>query len=150
MQPFVQLKWKSFALEQKRSRGAYPNFDEFVKFVAEISDEMNDPVYGKLTGKNIQFRERSKSNAVNLFTTKGDSSSNMPSKSKAMVKPNSPCVICKQNHRLWNCDDFKRKTPKCCIIIIIIMRYKVFSFACLIYQVVTRTFAFGDRKVVAC
>ncbi|KAG1709157.1 hypothetical protein GQR58_002920 [Nymphon striatum] len=51
MPQFVQIKWKTLALENKRSKGVYPNFEDFVKFVADIAEEMNDPVYGQLDAR---------------------------------------------------------------------------------------------------
>ena len=43
---YAQLKWKKFALSYKDDIDAYPAFSDLVIFIAKLSRETTDPVYG--------------------------------------------------------------------------------------------------------
>ena len=46
LQPYLQNRWKRKAMEHKREKESYPDFDDFTKFVAIEAEEATDPVYG--------------------------------------------------------------------------------------------------------
>ena len=43
---YAQLKWNKFALNYKDDKDAYPAFSDLVTFIAKLSRETTDPVYG--------------------------------------------------------------------------------------------------------
>ena len=47
LQPYFQNRWRKQALDIKKMKGAYPEFNDLCNFIAEIAAEVNDPVYGK-------------------------------------------------------------------------------------------------------
>ncbi|KAG1655535.1 hypothetical protein GQR58_024454 [Nymphon striatum] len=109
MPQFVQIKWKTLALENKRSKGVYPNFEDFVKFVADIAEEMNDPVYGQLDSRRYPQKDNIRA------TTNVTATSKTPpiiSVDSTVSKCDEPCVMCNGVHKLWHCADFKKKSPQ--------------------------------------
>jgi len=105
LQPFLQDKWRKQAVALKRATGEYPNLKTLVDFVAEIADEMNDPVYGrsKLGTKDDkpEVFEKQKSQ-----TTTFSSDIKVAQSNKVYL-----CVLCKGEHRLFYCDSFKGMKP---------------------------------------
>ena len=77
----------------KRKHGRYPNFDEFVTFMNEKSDEANDPIYGQSS------------------SCKQTDSTNRPVKAcmncVSINRPSRKCVLCDDSHQLFQCDKFK-------------------------------------------
>ncbi|KAG1714704.1 hypothetical protein GQR58_000941 [Nymphon striatum] len=109
MPQFVQIKWKTLALENKRSKGVYPNFEDFVKFVADIAEEINDPVYGQLDSRRYPQKDNIRA------TTNVTATSKTPpiiSVDSTVSKCDEPCVMCNGVHKLWHCADFKKKSPQ--------------------------------------
>ncbi len=107
-------------MENKRNKGAYPEFKQFVEFIRKHSDEADDPVYGSVGSTG------GKTSGGSFGTTIGRSSGDVKYKDSSMnrsssfntnvnVKPNtrlnSPCVLCGQVHRLFYCDQFKAMKP---------------------------------------
>jgi hypothetical protein len=106
LQPFLQSKWRKQAVALKRATGDYPNLKMLVDFVRENSDEMNDPVYGKMKlglkdNSNSDLSERSKSQTTNF------SSDVKVSQGHKVYS----CILCKGAHKLFYCDSFKGMKP---------------------------------------
>ena len=100
---YVRTKWRKKALQLKRSTDKYPGFDVMVKFVSEIADDANDPVYG-YTPPTSTPRQSSSRNA-----SRGSSSVSFASS----VHTHRICIVCKRSgHRPYACDTFKQKTPE--------------------------------------
>ena len=94
---FMQNKWRSKSLKIKRDSGAYPKFSKLVEFISKNADDMNDPVYGNYNGK-------SDGRKVSNAATSSDNHSGYGGQE-------SPCILCKNLHRLWYCDKFKSMKP---------------------------------------
>jgi hypothetical protein len=45
LQPYLRNRWKRKAMEHKRDKESYPDFDDFTKFIAIEAEEATDPVY---------------------------------------------------------------------------------------------------------
>ena len=105
LQPYIRNRWRRRALEAKRDTNEYPGFEEFVKFVAMESEEANDPIYGHTS--NVKFT----SSSSNSKSAKSRSSSSCFSldlnKSSNSRRTLPPCILCKQDHRLFHCQQFK-------------------------------------------
>ena len=85
--------WRDRVFCIKRKHGRYPNFDGFVTFMKEKSDEANDPIYGQ------------------SFSCKQTDSTNRPVTScmncVSINRPSRKCVLCDDSHQLFQCDKFK-------------------------------------------
>ena len=46
LEPSLRYEWRSIVMKNKQSTGVYLKFSDFVIFVQELSDVVNDPLYG--------------------------------------------------------------------------------------------------------
>ena len=99
LQPYIRNKWKRLALERRRERDSYPNFEDLVRFVEEQADEAMDPIYGSASNSSEKVVRGSASN----FSTSASAASS------SMIK--YPCKLCQQFHKLFNCDKFREMKP---------------------------------------
>ena len=109
LQQYLKNRWKKIALECKRDKFCYPNFKRLVDFVRVEADDAKDPLYGKFgshTRSNDHQSSDSSKRHTSLVTSTGDDPSKSSSKSQHFCR--SPCVVCKDNHRLFFCDQFKK------------------------------------------
>ena len=89
----LNAMWRDRVFSIKRKHGRYPNFDEFVTFMKEKSDEANDPIYGQSSAsKQMDSNNRPAASSMNCVTT-----------SRLSTK----CVVCDENHQLFKCVQFK-------------------------------------------
>ena len=121
LQPCLQTRWKKLALKVKKKKDLYPSFSEFVDFMSQVASEMNDPVYGQMIPRRLhesspRDQPRSRSNsATSLNSVAGARQTPNPPSSGVSLhhprRPEPPCVMCGQSHRLWYCDKFKNLKP---------------------------------------
>ena len=90
---YVRNKWRRKALDYKRDHDAYPEFNDFVHFMQNISLDACDPVYG--------------SNLNGTSSMKGVSYHTV-----TQQDPTSSCIVCKQDHSLYRCDTFRGMSPR--------------------------------------
>ena len=127
---YIQIRWKKKALQIKNDTDIYPDFVELVQFITLVAEEVNDPVYGKMTFRKTDISKQKSSfvTSASPSTCKQDTSpgrlqgdqTRHPRESYQRQgyrqshyhRPEPPCVLCSQRHRLWHCDDFKKMTPK--------------------------------------
>ena len=121
---YVQNNWGKRGLKIKKNSGAYPKFDDLVDFITDVAQNAADPVFGQhyMRGDrpeakvNLTTHNAAAINASPLERVVPDSthatSPVLPStnRSGAYAKPEFPCVLCTQRHRLWHCNDFKAMT----------------------------------------
>ena len=108
----IRYEWRSRVMKNKQSTGVYMNFSEFVIFIQEQADIVNDPLYGKdvLEDRPNKSRMR-KSVSSALVSTKG--TTNSASISESSVQSNSDkcssmlCHLCSKNHKLYACYRFR-------------------------------------------
>ena len=104
----IQNRWKKKARTIKRVDGTYPKFPAFVDFMVEISIDINDPVYGDDSPKFAKSSPRlSTCNNVTAGSPGGASGRGGNSHERAM----RCCILCKQNHDLLSCQNFRQMTP---------------------------------------
>ena len=107
LQLYLKNRWKKLALESKRDKERYPDFKYLVDFVRREADEANDPVYGQFGSHSRSSTDLPKKQSTSLIT----STNVHPQKTKSSYR--SPCVVCRGEHRLFYCDDFKKmKVPE--------------------------------------
>ena len=102
---YVQMKWKKQALKHKHSKGKYPEFAELVAFIGHIAEECNDPVYGSF------FPNRDKKPTIVSMAAQAASTPSRPNSTRSYARPEPPCVMCSQPHRLWHCSQFRSLNP---------------------------------------
>ena len=89
----LNAMWRDRVFCIKRKHGRYPNFDEFVTFIKEKSDEANDPIYGQSSlGKQTYSTSRPVTSCMNFVS---------------IARPSMKCVLCDDSHQLFQCDQFK-------------------------------------------
>lgn len=104
LQPYIRTRWKRHAMEVKRSSDKYPDFKNLVDFVCKEADEATDPVYGKWNVSTKHSESQPKKHFTSLVT------STMSTTSFAHSRQQS-CVICREDHRLFWCPQFKSMKP---------------------------------------
>ena len=113
-------KWKKLALAHRRKHDDYPKFADFVEFIRSNAYDVCDPVYGNETFKPPRARKKASSHFVVSETSGKELESAhvmAPSGAKASAASapkqpiSQPCVLCKQNHRLFHCESFKSLQP---------------------------------------
>ncbi|KAJ8041442.1 hypothetical protein HOLleu_12255 [Holothuria leucospilota] len=108
-------RWKKLALKTKKSSGNYPDFKMLVTFLSDLAAEVNDPVYG-FCKKDKGYDKSKSTSATFAMSTQPvdgqDSNIHAGHKSSPYARPESPCILCGQTHRLWHCVNFKRLSPK--------------------------------------
>ena len=91
-------------MDHKRQNDHYPSFKQLVEFIIKEAVDADDPIYGQSkVGTLPQPQSDSKPKKTSFGSTTA------PSKEER--RPASPCILCKQYHRLFYCDSFKRLKP---------------------------------------
>ena len=88
--------------------------------MVKISVEMSNPVYGNTFPKRHGGASANSQNFTSISggvhhtkntTSAGAQASTSGIKQKTYAKPERPCVLCNESHRLWHCKLFKRMKP---------------------------------------
>lgn len=116
---YVQNRWKRKAVKVNKADGHYPKFEDFVEFVKDHAEEVNDPYYGYQNSTRPEAHKPGRQSAASNVTQSGKTN---PRDAKSFsggqnykpknVRPEAPCVLCSQPHRLWNCTEFKALNPR--------------------------------------
>ena len=145
-------KWKKLSLAHWRKHDDYPKFADFVEFIRSNTYDVCDPVYGNETFRPPRAGKKGSSHFVDSETSgKGLESACVMVPSGAMASATSspkqpisqPCVLCKQNHRLFTCESFKSLRPSA--------RFQVVKVDKLCYKCLLPGHFIGDcRKMTLC
>ena len=106
LHPQLRYKWRDIVMKEKRATSIYLKFSDFVQYVQDQADVVNDPIYGE----DALFVSTDKL-ANNKRPVTGFASATMdgdtPNRSQAFNqhKPNV-CLLCKENHKLFYCPTF--------------------------------------------
>ena len=106
--PQLRYKWRDHVMKKKKTTSAYLTFSDFVLYVQEQADIVNDPIYGK-----DALIDRS-----NHSLGSKKSVSSLPVATQAASKPDATlsaydgqrqpmCCLCDRNHKLYHCFQFK-------------------------------------------
>ena len=103
---FVRARWQKH-VQSIRLEGRDPNVEDVRQLIRAVAMEKNDPVYGSiLDGNSRELPKRSK--------LRKPAQSNIQLQSFSVQqnsdKPDVKCYFCEGQHRLENCEKFKRAT----------------------------------------
>ena len=114
---YIRNQWSKKAVRVKRANGSYPAFKDFVAFFREKAADCNDPVYGSdmfepqmhPKGSSSQFVVSGETpRATDAMAPPGATA--VPLRSLQRSQPGK-CVLCNDNHSIFQCDVFKAKSP---------------------------------------
>ena len=105
---FVRARWQKHVLSI-RLEGRDPNVEDVRQLIRAVAMEKNDPVFGSiLDGNSRELPKRSK--------LRKPAQSNIQLQSFSVQqnndKPDVKCYFCEGQHRLENCEKFKRQLAK--------------------------------------
>ena len=101
LQPYIRNKWRDFAFKQRDEKSRYPDFSEFVEFISKQAANATDPVYGSsMNIKDSTSKEGTSHPRSKVLTSQTD-----------VVKRVYECILCRENHRLFYCQQFKEMKP---------------------------------------
>ena len=108
----LRYEWRSRVMKSKQSTGIYLSFSDFVNFVQEHADVVNDPLYGNDALIDRSSRYSKKSTVTSLPSTiQGVSSAttNQDLEAASTYNPASSakCQLCLKNHKLYTCYKFR-------------------------------------------
>ena len=106
----IRYEWRSRVMKNKQSTGAYLKFSDFVTFVREHADTVNDPLYGNDALADRPSRNVTKTSVSSLFShgvQNPSSCRDSDTDSKSGSHSNIQCHLCSKNHKLYACYRFK-------------------------------------------
>ena len=104
LQKHHQFKWRDHAVDIKKKTGSYPSFGDLVSFLSNESDKVNDPAYGSIGVS----REKSKQSSDSRRHVSFNSGVKLSDQGNGK---RYQCIMCKQDHKLFYCNDFKKLKP---------------------------------------
>ena len=116
----LQDKWASRAGRIRRKKAMEAAFADFLEFVEEESQTLNDPVYARNAPKESKSGDgRFKTLATEVIQKQVRFEEEEKCTEKTGAKEEEKqgdqkisCPLCKRNHDLDDCDDFTKKTPR--------------------------------------
>ena len=117
----VRDEWTKRALKSKRCKGRYPKFADFVDFIRTKAKDVCDPVYGTDKSKSGKPSRGATSQFAVSEPVKGSTvsagavtppSANASAGTSSRQAGARKCVLCRLNHRLFQCQSFKALRPK--------------------------------------
>ena len=122
--PYLQQRWKREAHKITKRNGK-ACIQDVVSFISDAAEEVNDPVFGNLmlvqpdksqhTYAKARLDKRTIGGSRQQFTSfnvQCDESMVEQSPCKNYQKTMKCCVLCNQDHTLFGCDEFKKRSPE--------------------------------------
>ena len=108
----LRFEWRKRVMKHKQSTGVYLSFSEFVIFMQEQADIVNDPLYGNDALMDRPARNRMKKSISSFpVVTHGTGSSTSELHSDMQLDhtstPSIQCHLCLKNHKLYACYKFR-------------------------------------------
>ena len=108
----LRYQWRNRVMKNKQSTGVYLNFSDFVSFVQEHADVVNDPLYGYDALEDPSSRHKEKTTVSSLPTSIRDVRDYVPSSNSDASLISNPrssvqCQLCSKNHKLYTCYKFR-------------------------------------------
>ena len=108
----LRYQWRNKVMKNKQSTGVYLNFSDFVSFVQEHADVVNDPLYGYDALEDPSSRHKEKTTVSSLPTSIRDVRDYVPSSNSDASLISNPrssvqCQLCSKNHKLYTCYKFR-------------------------------------------
>ena len=112
LEPSLKYEWRNRVMKNKQSTGVYLNFSDFVSFVQEHADVVNDPLYGGDALEDPSSRLKEKTTISSLPTSIRDVRDYVPSSNSDASATSNPrssvqCQLCSKNHKLYTCYKFR-------------------------------------------
>ena len=101
----LRSKWASRTTMNQRHSSEYLTFSDFVKFVDQEADRLNDPIFGKEsfeTGSSLPDGAGKKTSTSLVTSTQQTDGRDTSRRRRSFT-----CVICSNNHKLYYCNDFR-------------------------------------------
>ena len=122
--PYLQQRWKREAHKITKRNGK-ACIQDVVGFISDAAEEVNDPVFGNLMLVQPEKSQHTSAKARLDKRTIGDNRPKFTSFNarcdESVVEQSSCanyhntvkcCVLCNQDHTLFGCDDFKKRSPE--------------------------------------
>ena len=108
----IRYKWRSRVMKHKQSTNDYLNFTDFVCFVRQQADVVNDPLYGLdvLDDRPVSGSGKKSVTSLPIATHSVDRPKSYADSSAQTVPnllSNTQCHLCFKNHKLYACYRFK-------------------------------------------
>ena len=108
----LRFEWRKKVMKHKQSTGVYLSFSEFVIFMQEQADIVNDPLYGNDALMDRPARNRMKKSISSFpVVTHGTGSSTSELHSDMQLDhtstPSIQCHLCLKTHKLYACYKFR-------------------------------------------
>jgi hypothetical protein len=104
---YLQERWLKVAHDIRSSaKKKIPTIDDVLKFIRQVADERNDPIYGRLADRpsaNSQENRKTSMNAVIREQSQSNGNGTRLDSTK------TPCALCSGQHGLHGCSVFKGK-----------------------------------------
>ena len=101
----LRSKWASRTTKNQRHSSEYLTFSDFVKFVGQEADRLNDPIFGKEsfeTGSSLPDGAGKKTSTSLVTSTQQTDGRDTSRRRRSFT-----CVVCSNNHKLYYCNDFR-------------------------------------------
>ena len=111
----IRYKWRSKVMKHKQSTNNYLKFLDFVCFVQQQADVVNDPLYGLdvLDDRPVISSGKKSVTSLPIATQNVDRPKSYTDSSAQTVPdslPSTQCHLCFENHKLYACYKFKSMT----------------------------------------
>ena len=108
----LRYEWRNRVMKNKQTMGVYLNFSDFVSFVQEHADVVNDPLYGDDALEDHSRRYKEKTTISSLPSSIRDvcdcvSSSISDASQTSNPRSSVQCQLCSRNHKLYTCYQFR-------------------------------------------
>ena len=111
LESHLRYEWRSLVMRNKQSTGVYLKFSDFVRFVQDYADIVNDPLYGNNALEDRPNRSTLRKSVSSLPATAhiGDfpSKSNPGTTSNVQLSTGALCHLCLKDHKLYTCYKFR-------------------------------------------
>ena len=126
LKPYITYRWVREVMDYKRAHDKYPGLSKFVEYIRKQAEDANDPIYGQI-GSNSSNRQQSVDSKPKKTASYRTDTNTNAKPADAVVGGTSaprnggdtgngrrrkpvtiPCVVCKEMHRLFYCDPFRK------------------------------------------
>ena len=106
---YLRNRWIKQVRGIKKNKNRPPQMQDLVEFVDDAAEEANDPVYGNMSKTRDLRGEANKGVAKFPLSRSNKGSFTMMTNAKPTC--DLICIMCKGNHTLFGCSEFKDRNP---------------------------------------
>ena len=108
--PNLKESWSLFTVKKHWVNPTLLDFNDWLKEKAKAHDLMNQNLSKARTEDNTNSKVKTKV-ASRIFAANTQSKETQRPASTSATPPTPRCIVCKGNHRIWECRVFKEKSP---------------------------------------